>query len=105
MDQWQITQTRRERKPNQIGPNSNGLALARAFLDRYQLSGFLEAIVTVDEIERGKPHVAAIPDRRFVNLKSTRKSGLYLLGSPSEMAALINSFISRTTNIAIVSQL
>src|SRR5213592_4404566 len=101
-------------------------ASARPFLDRHQLTAFLDVIVTGDEIERGKPHpdiylraaeklglvaneclviedafsgiaaakaakmrVAAIPDTRFVDPRDYEKEADYLLGSLSEIPALI----------------
>ena len=44
-------------------------ASARPFLDRHQLTGFFEVIVTGDEIERGKPH----PD---IYLRAAKKLGI-----------------------------
>ena len=101
-------------------------ASARPFLNRHQLTGFFDVIVTGDEIERGKPHpdiylraaeklglpveaclviedalagvaaakaanmrVAAIPDTRFVEAHEYEKEADYVLGSLSEIPALI----------------
>ncbi len=101
-------------------------ASARPFLDRHRLMAFFDAIVTGDEIERGKPHpdiylcaaeklgisadeclviedalfgiaaaknanmhVAAIPDTRFVDPRDYEKQADDLLGSLSEIPALI----------------
>jgi HAD superfamily hydrolase (TIGR01509 family) len=103
-------------------------ASARPFLDRHQLTAFFDAIVTGDEIKRGKPYpdiylrtveklgvapdaclvvedalsgiaaakaakmrVAAIPDTRFVNPHDYEQEADYVLGSFSEIPALIHS--------------
>ncbi|HEY2142709.1 MAG TPA: HAD family phosphatase [Candidatus Udaeobacter sp.] len=99
---------------------------ARPFLNRHQLTGVFEVIVTGDEIERGKPYpdiylraaeklgvaahaclviedalagvaaakaakmrVAAIPDTRFVDPHEYEKEADYILGSLSEIPALL----------------
>jgi len=103
-------------------------ASARPFLDRHQLTGFFEVIVTGEEVERGKPapdiylcaaeqlgipadaslvvedalpgvaaakaasmHVAAIPDRRFVDPRDYEKEADYVLCSLKELPTLIHS--------------
>ena len=58
--------------------------------------------VTKKKYFAAKMHVTAIPRSSVCQCASLReRSGLYLLGSPSEMAGLTNSFISRATNIAV----
>jgi HAD superfamily hydrolase (TIGR01509 family) len=101
-------------------------ASARPFLDRHQLTGFFDVIVTGEEVERGKPapdiylcaaqklgipaeaclvvedalpgvaaakaanmHVAAIPDRRFVDPRDYEKQADFILGSLKELPALV----------------
>jgi HAD superfamily hydrolase (TIGR01509 family) len=55
-------------------------ASARPFLDRHQLTGFFDVVVTGDEIERGKPH----PD---IYLHAAEKLGL----SPNECLVIEDS--------------
>jgi HAD superfamily hydrolase (TIGR01509 family) len=101
-------------------------ASARPFLNRNQLTGFFEIIITGEEVQHGKPapdiylcaashlgipanaclvvedalpgaaaaraadmHVAAIPDRRFVDPREYEKKADYVLNSLKELPALI----------------
>lgn len=101
-------------------------ASARPFLDRHELTTFLDVIVTGEEVERGKPfpdlytltsekvevpaeaclvvedalsgvaaakaarmRVAAIPDTRFVDPGQYKKHADFILGSLSEIPALV----------------
>jgi beta-phosphoglucomutase-like phosphatase (HAD superfamily) len=101
-------------------------ASAHPFLDRTGIKNLFNAVVTGDEVERGKPHpdiylrtskelgvspqaclviedaltgvaaakaahmrVAAIPDTRFMDPRDYEKEADYVLGSLSEIPALI----------------
>jgi HAD superfamily hydrolase (TIGR01509 family) len=102
---------------------------ARPFLERTGIQNFFDAIVTGDEVPRGKPHpdiylqtakklriapeaclviedalagvtaakaanmrVAAIPDTRFVDSRAYEMEADYVLGSLSEIPALVRRF-------------
>lgn len=102
---------------------------ARPFLERTGIGNFFDAIVTGDEVPRGKPHpdiylqtakklriapeaclviedalagvtaakaanmrVAAIPDTRFVDSRAYEMEADYVLGSLSEIPALVRRF-------------
>jgi beta-phosphoglucomutase-like phosphatase (HAD superfamily) len=72
-------------------------ASARPFLDRHELTGFFEVIVTGDEIKRGKPHpdiylcAAEKLDIAAVDPREYEKEADYVLGSLSEIPALVRS--------------
>lgn len=116
----------REMKLHLAVATSSVSASARPFLDRTGIRSLFSAVVTGDEVQRGKPHpdiylraakklgispeaclviedalagiaaakaakmrVAAIPDTRFVDSREYEKEADYVLGSLSEIPALI----------------
>src|SRR5256886_524697 len=122
----EVLQELRQMKLRLAVATSSVGASARPFLDRLQLTGFFEVIVTGEEVDHGKPapdiylraadklgipvdaclvvedalpgvaaakaanmHVAAIPDRRFVDPREYEKQTDYLLGSLNELPALV----------------
>src|SRR5438045_1365456 len=124
----EVLQELRQMKLRLAVATSSVGASARPFLDRLQLTGFFEVIVTGEEVEHGKPapdiylcaadklgipvdaclviedalpgvaaakaaniHVAAIPDRRFVDPREYEKQTDYVLGSLIELPALVRT--------------
>jgi HAD superfamily hydrolase (TIGR01509 family) len=122
----EVLEELRQMKLHLAVATSSVSASARPFLDRHQLTGFFEVIVTGEEVEHGKPapdiylraakelaipvdtclvvedalpgvaaakaakmHVAAIPDRRFVDPSKYEKEADYVLGSLKELPALV----------------
>ena len=124
----EVLEELRQMKLHLAVATSSVSASARPFLDRHQLTGFFEVIVTGEEVERGKPapdiylcaanqlgiladaclvvedalpgvaaakaasmHVAAIPDRRFVDPREYEKEADYVVGSLKELPILIHN--------------
>jgi HAD superfamily hydrolase (TIGR01509 family) len=122
----EVLEELRQMKLHLAVATSSVSASARPFLDRHQLAGFFDVIVTGEEVERGKPapdiylgaaerlriaadrcllvedalpgvaaakaakmRVAAIPDRRFVDPREYEKQADYVLGSLTELPALV----------------
>jgi HAD superfamily hydrolase (TIGR01509 family) len=106
----------REMKLHLALATSSMSASARPLLDRTGISSLFSVVITGDEVQQGKPHpdiylrtaetlgispeaclviedalagVAAIPDRRFVDPREYEKEANYVLGSLSEIPALI----------------
>ena len=132
----EVLEDLREMKLHLAVATSSVSASARPFLDRHQLTGFFEVVVTGEEVEHGKPapdiylcaaeklgipaqtclvvedalpgvaaaksakmHVAAIPDRRFVDPHEYEKQADYILGNLKELPALIRRICSGSAQL------
>jgi hypothetical protein len=73
----EVLEELRQMKLHLAVATSSVSASARPFLDRHQLSGFFEVIVTGEEVERGKPLPISTCARRS-NLKSLMTHALWL---------------------------